>query len=140
MEYIIDEICGYLRNYFTSPKDIHIGTYTVNNGTLTLPFLADGQYYRIVGSVFNDGVHKYGETGLTSETFDGAVWAMAIPPEVIALSEKISEWCDENASALESPYQSESFGGYSYSKASGADGGTSWRDAFGAKLARWRKI
>ena len=47
-------------------------------------------------------------------------------------------------SAAMSPYMSESFGGYSYSKGASntASGGSvvTWQDAFKTRLAPWRKI
>lgn len=81
---------------------------------------------------------------LEDEAFTGAIWAMAVPHSVIALSEEIDEWNVKNADALSSPYASESFGGYSYTKASSGSSGSqanlSWIDAFKTKLNRWRKI
>lgn len=147
MNDLLSEICGYLRNWFLVPGGVHIDTYTVSeSGTLALPFLAEGQYFRVIGSVFNDGIYKYGEGGLAEETFHGAVWALAIPPALVSIAEEIEKWNTDNAAALASPYQAESFGGYSYTLAgggSGTDGETqtaNWRNVFGAKLSRWRKI
>jgi len=107
--------------------------------------LQDGQYFRIVGSVFNDGVYQYPATGLTDETFDGAIWAMAIPSEVIALASDIEAWKEKYQSIdspAMSPYNSESFGGYSYSKSSGGSDDLSgtWQGAFADRLNHWRKI
>lgn len=137
---MLSEVCHEINNYFPTKK--YFGTFTIENGTLDMPELQSGQYYRICGSVFNDGVHKYGDADLKDETFDGAVWAMAIPEEVIALSEEIDEWKAKYETAeTMSPYQSESFGGYSYTKASGANGGTAtWQDVFGSKLNNYRRI
>ena len=40
-----------------------------------------------------------------------------------------------------SPYQSESFGGYSYTKASASNGDqVDWKTVFRSRLNRWRKI
>lgn len=144
---MLDEVCGYLNNWFPAPGGVHAGSYTVTDGKLTLPFLAEGQYYRIIGSVFNDGIYKYGDTDapdLTDETFYGAVWALAIPPAVISIAAEIIKWNADNAATLASPYQSESFGGYSYTKATAGGSGTqqalTWRNVYAAKLARWRKL
>lgn len=123
-------------------------TFTIEDGTLTLDELQDDQYFRIVGSVFNDGVYQYPATELKDETFEGAVWAMAIPAEVIALSTEIDEWKTKYAgvdSTNMSPYQSESFGGYSYSKGSGGSsiGGNAdntWQGVFKSELDNWRKV
>lgn len=146
MNETLDEVCGFLRNWFTVPGGVHVGTYTVVDGALALPFLQNGQYYRIIGSVFNDGVHRYGdeEDRLAPESFHGAVWALAVPPAVISITKEIEEWNAQNAVTVASPYQSESFGGYSYSKAAPSGSGVqktlTWRNVFAAKLARWRKL
>lgn len=146
MNETLDEVCGFLRNWFTVPGGVHVGTYTVVDGALALPFLQNGQYYRIIGSVFNDGIHRYGalDDQLPPESFHGAVWALAIPQAVIAIAKEIEEWSAQNAATVASPYQSESFGGYSYSKAAPSGNGVqktlTWRNVFAAKLARWRKL
>jgi hypothetical protein len=132
-------LCSHLRNWFCAGQ--HYGKYTIKDGELSLPFLAEGQYFRIIGSVFNDGVWKY-PAALTDETFDGAIWAMAVPPDVIVLCEDITAWEGKYRDAAESPYQSESFGGYTYTKASGdgSSGSVSWQTAFRARLSPWRKL
>ena len=53
---MLTEICQELKNWFDLER--HFGVFTIENGELSLPFLMDGQYYRICGSVFNDGVQK----------------------------------------------------------------------------------
>lgn len=145
---MLTQLCAELRNYFCKPSDIHFGTFTIESGSIEpLSFLQNNQYYRIRGSVFNDGVHKYGSTErLVDETFPGEIWAMAVPPAVIALDAEIDAWIAANSEALNSPYQSESFGGYSYVKAGGAlnNQGSSqsftWQDHFSRKLAPWKKV
>lgn len=132
---MIDEICASLHNYFA--VDIVPGEYTVNDGEITLPFLAAGQFFRVVGSVFCDGVYRCGDKLPADETFDGAIWALAIPPAFEAVAAEIEEWKQKNAEVINSPYQSESFGGYSYTKGSDS---ASWHGAFASRLNRWRKI
>lgn len=132
---MIDEICASLHNYFA--VDIVPGEYTVNDGEITLPFLAAGQFFRVVGSVFCDGVYRCGDKLPADETFDGAIWAMAIPPTLEELAAEIEEWKAKNADVLASPYQSESFGGYSYTKGSDS---ASWQGVFAKRLNRWRKL
>ena len=134
---MIDEICASLHNYFA--VDIVPGEYTVNDGEITLPFLAAGQFFRVVGSIFCDGVYRCGDKLPADETFDGAIWALAIPPALEAIAAEIEEWKAKNADVLASPYQSESFGGYSYSKGTGSDS-VSWQGVFASRLNRWRKI
>ena len=135
----LTNLCAELRNYFETEK--RFGTFTISGGSISPSnFLQSGQYYRIVGSVFNDGVHRHPAHDLTDETFDGAVWAMAVPPAVIELLQKIQEF---EAAAANTPtaYTSESFGGYSYTKATDANGlPVGWKSVFKNELNRWRKL
>ena len=138
---MLENVLAHLKNWFLVPDGVHGGTFTIENGALELPFLQDGQYYRICGSVFNDGLHKYGEWDLQDETFTGTVWALAIPKAVFELAEKIEQWEEKNGEASRSPYNSESFGGYSYSKAKDTEtgGDVTWQAAFRVELNQWRK-
>lgn len=138
---MLTEICAEIRNWFVVPNGVHIGTYTISGGDIApLDFLQEGQYYRIIGSVFNDGVHQYPSFDLVDEEFCGAVWAMAIPPKLLALAAEIEEYSTSDAGKT-SPYTSESFGGYSYTKATDANGAPiSWQKVFGSRLNPWRKL
>ncbi len=138
---MLEQVLRHLNNWFL--VEIHEGTFTVEKGSITLPFLLNNQYFRIVGSVFNDGLYKYPATDLTDETFTGTVWVLAVPKAVVVLAEDISTWQEKNGEAVASPYQSESFGGYSYTKGNaGSDSGTlnGWQGAFKAQLNDWRKL
>lgn len=144
-------VCREIRNFFECDKVF--GTFEIvdkhivlqhNNVTLNI---TPGQYFRVVGSLFNDGVYMYPTDELIKdETFNGAIWPMAVPPDFLALVSDIEEWQNKyggaNSQAM-SPFNSESFGGYSYSKGSGAGDGTSgntWQGAFKARLNAFRKI
>lgn len=139
---MLTELCQELNNWFDY-GDRHYGTYTIENGIIEpLDFVQDGQYYRIIGSVFNDGVHQYpqDEYGLKDETFTGSIWAMAVPPAVIALVSEIESYARSDSAKI-SPYTSESFGGYSYTRATDASGVTvSWQKAFASKINKWRRM
>lgn len=141
---MLEEVLRYLHNWFCI--DIVRDDYTIEDGEIDLSFVEDNQYFRICGSVFNDGVYQAPATELTDEEFNGTIWVLAIPQKVLDLIEEIEAWQEENADAITSPYQSESFGGYSYSKASSGtsdstgSSGITWMDVFGSRLARWRKI
>ena len=139
---MLEQVLMHLNNWFLVPGGIHEGTYTIEDGGIALPFLANGQYFRICGSVFNDGLHQYPASDLKSETFEGTVWALAIPQSVIELATEIEAWQKKNGDASVSPYQSESFGGYSYSKAtdSATGGAVTWQSAFRSRLNAWRKL
>ena len=136
---MLEQILMHLNNWFLVPDGVHEDTYTVEDGGIVLPFLVDGQYFRVIGSLLNDGLYKYPATDMAAETFDGAVWALAIPKQIIDLSEEISEWQEKQGDP--SPYTSESFGGYSYSKATNANGvPLGWQDVYKSQLNRWKKI
>ena len=139
---MLEQVLMNIRNWFPVEGGIHSGTFTIKDGGITLPFLADGQYFRICGSVFNDGLHQYNVLDLVDETFNGTIWALAIPKSVIELADEIQKWQEKNGEASVSPYQSESFGGYSYSKATDAEtgGAVTWQSAFKQQLSAWRKI
>ena len=139
---MLEQVLMNIRNWFPVKGGIHSGTFTIKDGGITLPFLADGQYFRICGSVFNDGLHQYNVLDLTDETFNGTIWALSIPQPIIDLANEIQEWQDKNADALSSPYSSESFGGYSYSKATNSEtgGAETWQSHFKQQLSAWRKI
>lgn len=144
---MVSELCAELHNYFlrdyTRPEQyMHEGSYVIANGEMQdLPFLKDGQYYRIIGSTFNDGVYCYGKESLIDETFDGVIWEMFIPRDFSDLANEIAQWVSDNADAINSPYQSESFGGYSYTKAVAGTGelSTTWQAHFANRLNRWRR-
>lgn len=152
---MLTEVCQELKNWFDIKR--YFGKFAIVDGQITSLddktfSLQNGQYFRIIGSLFNDGVHKYEpenkETDLKSEEFDGAVWSMAVPPVIVALSDDIAAWQAKYGGADSvalSPFSSESFGGYSYSKAQGfaSTGGgmlASWQAVFAARLRPWRKL
>lgn len=147
MEKVLTELCEELNNYFWRQKVQ--GNFVIENGTLTSSILKSGQYFRIVGSVFNDGVHQYPATDLIDENFEGAIWSMAVPQTVIDLASDIAEWQSlygGASSTAMSPFNSESFGNYSYSK-SGASSGSngsgnpnSWQAAFSSRMNRYRRL
>lgn len=136
---MLTELCTELRNFFTTDK--YFGTFKIIGGKVQLPCsLKEGQYFRIVGSTFNDGVYQYPVSDLADELFIGAIWAMAVPPDVIALAEEIKKF-NESDSVKHSAYISESFGGYSYSKATNSRGtAVTWQDVFAEKMNRYRRM
>ena len=66
---MLEQVLRHLNNWFLIDK--HDGPFTVENGSITLPFLQEGQYLRVVGSVFNDGLHKYPAYELKNEALMG---------------------------------------------------------------------
>ena len=120
-------------------QNARVGDFEITGGAIELSNVKDGQYYRIVGSALNDGIYRYPSYDLIDETFFGAVYPMCVPVSLLKLTEEIEAWQSANADKLASPYTSESFAGYTYSKATNADGTAySWQTAFAARLKPWR--
>lgn len=153
---MLQAICENVNNYFVEER--FYGEYTIQDGMVSPLALKEGQRFWITGSSLNDGVYTYHAEGITNdddnaavtlnaETFKGTVCSMAVPLGVVLLAEKINDWLEKYADAVNSPYQSENvIGVYSYTKASGGNGanggnGTAgWQSQFAGELKRWRKI
>ena len=148
---MLNEVCADIRNYFTYRNDILIGDYKIEGGVITPPIDFKGcEYIRIIGSRKNNGVHKLSDNDLEDEgSFHGSIWRMSPPKDFLLLVKDIEEWQAKNGSVDSvsmSPFQSESFGGYSYTKASGgaATGSKSsvptWQSTFASRLKLYRRI
>lgn len=151
----LTDLCEYLKNWFDDGCAVHVGKITIAEGTIQCSCdfssyeveLANGQFFRVSGSVFNDGVHCYPDYDMAEETFEGAITPMKIPHAVLSLLGEIIAWRGKYEgidSTAMSPYTSESFAGYSYSKAgAGGNSGSGlsgWQEAFKNRLTHWRKI
>lgn len=144
----LTEVCANIKNYFL--RDIYKGTFTLESGTAPLSDLLEGQYFRITGSALNDGVFQNTTEDLANlrpEEFTGEIWTMGVSRDFEELCNDISAWREKNEaadSANMSPFSSESFGGYSYSKgssgSSGGGSGVTWQDQFRARLNTYRRI
>lgn len=151
---MLTEICAEIKNYFSYESDRHIGDFAIVDGQITPSIDFPTDYIRIIGSHRNDGVHeRNAETGkfdlVDEDKFHGAIWIMSPPNHFLSLVAEIKEWQNMNGGASSqamSPFQSESFGGYSYSKASGGSvesGGSSaptWQSQYASRLSIYRKI
>lgn len=150
----LTELCEYLKNWFDDGA-VYSGKITIAEGTVTcscdcfnseIP-LENQQYFRVQGSVFDDGVHCYPDYEMTDGTFEGTITPMKIPNAVISLAVEIARWrakYEDIDSIAMSPYTAESFKGYSYSKAGAGGNGNGtaggWQAAFKNRLTPWRKI
>ena len=133
---MLEAMLSYLHNWFPVKGAARSGTHRIVSGRLVFDGLQYGQYYRIQGSVFNDGLHVWDET-LADETFDGVVTPLAIPASVISLADEVTTWAAANPATDK---VSESFGGYSYSRAAGQSGPVGgWQAAFAGRLQQWRR-
>lgn len=150
---MLGTICAEIKNYFTFENDRHIGDFTISDGIITPAIDIPTKYIRIVGSHLNDGVHQYTEEngwGLEDEAqFHGAIWIMSPPADFLQLASEIEAWQAKyggvNSENL-SPFQSESFGGYSYSKgssgssSSGKSSVPTWQSQYASRLNQYRRI
>ena len=118
---MLESVLEWLKNWFEVSR--FEGDFTIKGGELTPPydgFLQNGQYFRIIGSVFNDGLHQWPTSTLSDEEFNGSILSLAIPKSLISISSEMEEWQSKNND--NGPYTSESFGGYSRTKATGKNG------------------
>lgn len=153
---MLTEVCDYVHNYFESGT-VYTDDYEIVDGSINLDsILKDGQRFKLCGSALNDGIYTYFHGGevydddgtklisMASEKFRGSIIPMNVPVLFTNMVKDIKEWQERNQAIIESPYQSESFGGYSYTKAnasgSGGSGLLSWKSVFGSKLNAYRKI
>lgn len=152
---MLDNVCRYCRNYFNKPNRIYTATFSIAGGAITgeisgktvtlSDMVKPGQYYLIAGSDLNDGIHQRGRADdtLEDEVFYGNVYPLAIEKAFLALVSEIENWQTKNGDKVTSIYSSESFGGYSYTKASGLSsesGAASWQNAFQGRLVPYRKL
>lgn len=115
----ITRMCTILHNFFTDKNHIFYNIYTIPDNILNNNFINKGQYFRITGSCFNNGVYcniSEDLKRLKNETFKGSIWVMDVPPDFISLCEEVERF---NAKIAELSgnfrgYSAESWGGYSY--------------------------
>ena len=141
----MEEVLRYLNNYFFKFKET--GTFKIENNKLTglKGKYLRGQYILVEGSIFNDGVLEVlscinGEIVLEkpyNEEFEGVIYSLAIPQSLKELAENIDIWKSENK---KTNLISESFEGYSYSRANSNGQVATWKDVFREELKGYRKV
>jgi len=138
---MLEQILARLNNWFI--RYSYTGNVTVSaDGAVLAPseaaaILQPGKWYRILGSGFHDGVYQVpeeqaGEEELEEDveagaeepeeeeqsgTFSCTLWALDVPAGLLNIITEMEAWQAKYGDVVSSPYQSESFGGYSYSKA-----------------------
>lgn len=146
----LEQVLTHIHNWFTY-DEIPVDGCEISSGQLPASAsIPNGAWYRIQGSLFNDGLHQHPATDLTGETFDGTITVCAIPKALLDVVDEIEDWIDLNREAYQkasaSPYASESFDGYTYSirgdltAQNGSGGLTGWQAAFASQLNAWRKV
>lgn len=145
---MLNEICEHLHNFFDRRDGEYIDrsadTFTISSGVISplSSSLVAGQYIRVVGSLLNDGIYllpsNFTISTLVNETFTGAIFGLAIPKDLVTLDSEITAFVAANPASW---YVSESFGGWSGTKATGANGAAlSWESVYAKRLNRWRKV
>lgn len=117
-------------------------SFEIAEGHIVFPFeiASNYNYLKIQGSAGNDGVHAKDEE-LNDESFIGTVELLRVPNDFLSLVKDIETYQEKYKVSCTNPFQSESFGGYSYTKATNASGGIfTWKDAFKDQLRMWRKL
>lgn len=147
---MLEEVMRYVNNRFDRNGDGFYygsiyGTFTVADGTLEADGLSEGQYFWVEGSTFNDGLHYYHDGDMRDEVFKGRIVKLVVPSSFVNLADEIASWLETYSKEIGGPYESESFGGYTYKLAEGGVQGnespaTAWQVKFGARLRPYRKL
>lgn len=141
----MEDILSYINNYFAVTKEE--GTFKIEDNSIKIKGnYLQGQFIKLEGSVLNDGIHKVenlgGETitltGANNEEFEGVIYSLAIPKDLINIAIKFEELKEKSPNGI---YDSESFGEYSYTLAKNSKGEI-YRtlDGFKNELKKYRKM
>lgn len=134
----VPELCALTHNFFDRADEPIAGEFVFEPDTVPTG-VVPGQYFLVCGSIFNDGVHKAGDSDLVAETFNGTVQPMRVPPAFAALAQKIDAY--DKALPSGGVYVSQSFGGWSGTMATGTDGlPADGKTKFRAEINQWRKM
>ena len=136
MSVSIAAVMRRVRNFFE--RESIEGNFAITGGVLEP--VPDAPYIAISGSACHDGVFPAGQLpkDRPDETFSGKVWGLHPTDDFVAICEQISEYAERRPAGAP---QSESFGDYSYSMGSAADGlSGSWENVFAASLLPFRRM
>lgn len=137
---MLEQILAYLNNWFV--RYTYTGNVTVGKGGAVLApseaaaVLQPGRWYRILDSDFHDGVYQVpegeeeepereieetqqeeeSEGEEPGEAFYCTLWTLGVPTGLLNIMAEMEAWQAKYGDTVSGPYQSESFGGYSYSK------------------------
>lgn len=144
---MLEKVLYHLHNWFVRER-LELGDASISDGQLpeeAAEAVPVGAYYRIQGTLLNDGLYLRGEEELRDEESDMVVSVLAIPRPLLSLVDEIDAWQQKNGAATDGPYYQEQFGDYKYTlkgfstygSANGIDG---WRLAFRDQLTPFRKM
>ena len=145
---MLTEICGYLNNYFDVER--HTGLIKIQDGIIYCSdkevAMDEGQYFALLRKNFVLGVYVFGTDELDDKEFEGSVWILDIPQSFLSITAEIQAWQTKyggSDNAAMSPFNSESFGGYTYSKGSSASStsnAVTWQDMYKSRLSKYKKV
>ena len=117
----VPELCVYTHNFFDRADDPVAGEFAFEPDTVPAG-VVPGQYFLVCGSIFNDGVQP-----------------MRVPPDFVALAEKIDAY--DKALPAGGVYVSQSFAGWSGTMATDTDGlPADGKTRYKSEINQWRKM
>lgn len=157
---MLTEVMRECRNWFEHTAEN--GTYDILDNTIVVKHrYVVGQYIRIVGSVLNDVVAKITKVdvieddlyritcvhiknnlsnNLKDETFTGSIYGLRIPFDFLEIVKEIEAY-QEIARKGDPTLVSESYRGYSYSRAVSRDGQlVNWKTLFMDRLKPFKRM
>lgn len=145
MNVSVGQVMRNVNNYFES--GYRATSYTITSGSISPnDLLAPGMWIAITGSIFHDGVWQLDDWlglkelphGTPNEKFYGRVYFLHPPAEFLETCKNIAEFAEKTPAG---GLQSESFGEYSMTRASGKNGGVlTWQEAFADALTPYRRM
>lgn len=146
---LAEEVLSHLHNWFVRDSSVFTNV-SIADGALpedVASYVPEGAFYRIEGSLMNDGLHKVGVDELETEDVSRVkISVLAIPRPLLAIIDEIADWEDKYGEVAKGPFFSESFGGYEYeirgysSYGAASSSMSGWRLAFANRLNPWRRM
>jgi len=140
MQQVMDACNNHFVQYFLE------GNIEIENGALIDVDVHCCAYVYITGSAQHNGLYRVEQRDdnavlidddAPDETFSGCVYLLAPPRGFINLCADVAAWVEKNPVG---GLQSESFGAYSYSRASGAHGAVTWQEQHAERLRVYRRM
>ena len=141
----VGAVMRQINNYFET--GYRAARFSIEGGRLKPEnCFAPGMYVLVTGSIFYNGVWQLGNglalqgaaEDLPDETFFGRVYFLRPPAEFLRVCDDIAVFAQKTPDGA---LQSESFGEYSMTRATGRDGGIlTWAEAFADRLAPYRRM
>lgn len=133
-------VMRHVRNFFE--RGARLGNFTIIGGALTPA--PECSYVYISGSALHDGVWALSgdmlqgaQDGMKDDSFTGFVFELHPPGDFLRLCEEISSYDDAHPVG---EMQSETFGDYSYTRASSQGGEQGWQSAYRKRLDAYRRM